>query len=112
MDDENGVKAMADNVALEMHEAHVQAERLYSLQKEQSDTMMAEIRDHGVTLTALVTDVAVIKERVSELPELKRRVDVQERLESKKEGMSAAAVMLVSAAWAIIVFLVGKFWPK
>jgi hypothetical protein len=104
---------MADGgITMGLHDAAVQAERLYTLQKEQSDAMMTEIRAHGTTLSTLVTDVAVIKERTSELPELKRRVDLLERSDSKKSGMGAAAVMIISAIWAMIALLANHFLPR
>ena len=94
---------MAEGMADALREAAQQAERLYELQTKQSGAMMEEIRAHGVTLGALVVDLAVIKERTSDLPELKRRVDALERSDSKKEGMGATAVMAIQGGWAVAI---------
>ena len=109
MIDEGRGEPMAEGMADALREAAQQAERLYELQKGQSGAMMEEIRAHGVTLGALVVDLAVIKERTSDLPELKRRVDALERSDSKKEGMGATAVMAIQGGWAVAIFLAMHF---
>ena|ERR1035437_2790522 len=78
------------------NQAHALAERLYDLQKDQADNMLALLKDHGTTLTNLSMDVAVIKEQTKEVPSLKDRIALLEQFKWKITGWVAAAFVL---AW-------------
>ena len=107
--------------------ANALAERIYNLQKEQADAMMVEIKAHGDTLGKLVTDVAVIVDRTSDHAELRRRVEViekvdtkqlesrgvtLEKLDSRRGGIGVAAMVGVQAVWAVVVLLALHFWKS
>jgi translation initiation factor 1 (eIF-1/SUI1) len=101
---------MADILAHGFEEAHTLAERLYTLQKEAADAVMIEIRAHGITLGKLVTDVEVIKVQTSDLPELKRRIEVLENANAKKQGINMGVLLMISAGWSAIVLLASHYW--
>ena len=105
--------------------ANALAERIYNLQKEQADAMMVEIKAHGDTLGKLVTDVAVL--RTSDHAELRRRVEVIEKVDTKqlesrvvtleksdsrRGGIGVAVLVGVQAVWAVVVLLALHFWKS
>ena len=107
--------------------ANALAERIYNLQKEQADAMMVEIKAHGDTLGKLVTDVAVIVDRTSDHAELRRRVEVIEKVDTKqlesrvvtleksdsrRGGIGVAVLVGVQAVWAVVVLLALHFWKS
>ena len=112
MTDDHKGETMAEALATGLQDAHQQAERLYTLQAQQAATMMSKIDSHGALLGSLLVDVAVIKERTSDLPDVKRRLEALERDKSRKDGMSAAAILGIQAASGLIVLVLSHFWPR
>ena len=74
--------------------AHDLAERLYTLQAAQADRMLDMLTTQAVTLGALVTDVAVVKEQTKEVPTLKDRIKSLEEFKWKMVGWIGAAALI------------------
>lgn len=89
---------MADDVSSigrELNKAHELAERLYQLQKEKADTMLAQLTYHGETLNQMKTDVALIKTNTDGLP---ARVLSLENLKFRVVAYAFAGMFLL---WAL-----------
>jgi hypothetical protein len=74
--------------------AHDLAEKLYTLQSAQADRMLDMLTTQAVTLGALVTDVAVVKEQTKEVPTLKDRIKTLEEFKWKMVGWIGAAALI------------------
>jgi hypothetical protein len=76
-------------------DAHVNAERLYNLQADQSKAVLASVASMQIVVTSTATDVAVIKVQTEGLP---ARVQSLENLRFKLMAFVAAVLFLL---WAV-----------
>ena len=100
---EPGGRIVADPTILsgEFHKAHDLAERLYEMQKEQADRMLAQLTYHGETLNTMKTDITVIKANTDGLP---ARVLMLENLRYKAMAFVAASMFFMWIIQAVVSY--------
>lgn len=99
---------MADSAGTPFADAHALAERLFTMQTKQADQMMEKLTHQGRILTALAVDMATVKGRADQLPDLSKRVTKLEAWKAFVAGIAAAFTMIGGSIGWVIGILVRR----